>query len=134
MNSILEYCSTTSITILYIMTISGRFYVAISVYCALSGEPTLSNAIGPASVGQTIGNSNFYTCAYGYISSGPTQPYFTCLAGNATAGVWSAPIYTCNRMHDTPSFFTLNVTSQYVKSNVISRSLGEINTAKKVFK
>ena len=72
-------------------------YAEISGYCSLPG-PSLANANDPASVDQTIWDTNSFTCAAGYISSGPTSPYFTCLAGDATAGVWSAPTYTCNRM------------------------------------
>ena len=71
--------------------------LAISIYCTSPG-PTLSNANLPTTVNSALGNINSYTCATGYTTSGPTEPYYTCLAGNATNGIWSAPAYSYNRI------------------------------------
>lgn len=66
------------------------------MYCAADTAPSIPNANTPATV-QTIGNSTFFTCNYGYASSGfPIFPFFTCLASAPSQGIFSAVNYSCD--------------------------------------
>lgn len=72
-----------------------------SIICAVMQSycngttPTLSNANTPTPM-DTVGNSTYYTCNFGYKTNGALQPYYTCLAWSNTSGNWTAGnIYSC---------------------------------------
>lgn len=68
----------------------------LSMYCSADSAPTLSNANTPIAV-QTIGDSTFFTCNSGYVSSGlPIAPFYTCNAYEAFQGLYSLVNNTCN--------------------------------------
>lgn len=69
----------------------------LKLYCASDSAPSLTNANTPIAV-QTIGDSTFFTCNYGYVSSGfPIAPFYTCLVSLAFRGIFSLVNYSCVR-------------------------------------
>ena len=76
----------------------------IAAYCTAATAPTLAaNANTPTSI-TTINAATYYTCNEGYVSSAgagfANAPYYTCSQNTATAGTWTGPTNTCNRMSE----------------------------------
>ena len=80
-------------------SISKKFvlFVAIPVYCRPELAPALASANTPTPI-TTIDNSTSFTCDFGFESTGPVLPYFTCLTYNVTVGAWSAIFFICISM------------------------------------
>lgn len=70
--------------------------VVIPAYCSASPFPTITNGNTSATVPvQTIFGVTYIPCAFGFKSTGGSNPYFTCQSYAQTIGVYSAVTYGC---------------------------------------
>ena len=71
----------------------------IPTYCTSPPAPTppvILNANVPTP-STALGSSTYFTCNWGFVSSGDTAPpYFLCLASTAAAGTWSTTSWGCS--------------------------------------
>lgn len=75
-------------------------HAELTMYCPADSAPTLPNANTPIAV-QTIGDSTFFTCNSGYVSSGlPIQPFYTCNGYIFTNGIYSSVNYSCQCIYE----------------------------------
>lgn len=66
-------------------------------YCDPTTLPTVANANTPTPY-TTVNSTTYYTCAFGYQSTGATDPSVSCNANTATAGQWSSTTNACQSM------------------------------------
>ena len=63
-------------------------------YCDSTLAPLLANANNPAPY-QTVNSTTYFTCNFGYQTTGSSAPFFTCNSYNSTNGIWSSITYSC---------------------------------------
>ena len=81
---------------------------ASASYCNTSSAPTIANANNPTPQTYLYAITTF-TCDAAYESTGyqnSASPYYVCLPGSSSTGVWSPVTYGCQRMA-----FTFSLTS-----------------------
>ena len=83
------------VTLLYSLLRMRNICVEIPNYCDNLTAPILTYANYPTPV-TTVFSSTFFTCNYGYITSGVSSPpFYTCEPLNTINGFWSAINYSC---------------------------------------
>lgn len=74
----------------------------ITNYCPASPYPTTTNGNTSATVPvQTIYGITYIPCAFGYQSTGATNPYFICWPSTATTGTYTSVTYGCKGKYQT---------------------------------
>ena len=85
----------------YILVVSNCYsrnlcFQVIQGYCLNTAVPILSNANTPSPT-QTLGAITYFTCNFGYQTTGSSLPFFSCTVFNASVGLWSTVTYSCTR-------------------------------------